>query len=539
MAFSKINTSEITNHKLTGADIDQIAARIEEFLLSIKMERANVFRIRLSMEEALLRWQDRFGEDVSVRLELGIRWLRPTITLTLAGDGYDPLINAENELGSWANSLLNGVGLSPSYRYIRGYNIVQLKLKRPRINPALALLISGALGILIGVLGNTLLSEAIRDSLLHSVLDPVQSLFFRILNAAAGPVIFLTVLAAICGVGSVSAMNNSGRRLIIRFISICLIMALISAVIAGPFFRTRYLASPSSLDGEQVNTFLDSVFRIIPNDILSPFINGDSPQILLMALLIGNAVLVAGSQAGGLVSIIDQANTVGMLVAEWVSRLTPIFVTLLVILGIWNDSVSVFLGIWKPLCIFLILVLVMLSYYLIRVSKTKGVSIPTLINKIKTPFWIAFKNSSVTAAYGENQMCCERQLGIDHKLADFGLPLGFVIYMPTGTTATMVFCLYAAQSYGVNTSLGWYVTALFLTVIMVVATPPVAGMSILTYAACFPRLGIPIEALIVAMIADIIFNFVVSGVDQSLLQLELVLEADRLQMLDRNKLCKP
>ena len=102
----------------------------------------------------------------------------------------------------------------------------------------------------------------------------------------------------------------------------------------------------------------------------------------------------------------------------------------------------------------------------------------------------------------------------------------------------MVFILYAAQSYGVNTYLGWYVAALFLTVIMVVATPPVAGMSILTYAACFPRLGIPTEALIVAMIADILFNFVVSGVDQSLLQLELVLEADRLQMLDRDKLRK-
>ena len=86
MAFSKINSSEITTHKLTGADIDHIAARIEEFLLSIKMERANVFRIRLSMEEALLRWQDKFGEDVPVRLELGIRWLRPTITLTLAGE---------------------------------------------------------------------------------------------------------------------------------------------------------------------------------------------------------------------------------------------------------------------------------------------------------------------------------------------------------------------------------------------------------------------------------------------------------------------
>ena len=46
---------------LNGESIDLMAAKVEEFLYSLGMDRANVLGIRLSMEEALLRWYDHFS----------------------------------------------------------------------------------------------------------------------------------------------------------------------------------------------------------------------------------------------------------------------------------------------------------------------------------------------------------------------------------------------------------------------------------------------------------------------------------------------
>ena len=46
---------------LNESSIDQMAAKVEEFLYSLGMERANVLGIRLSIEEALLRWLDHFS----------------------------------------------------------------------------------------------------------------------------------------------------------------------------------------------------------------------------------------------------------------------------------------------------------------------------------------------------------------------------------------------------------------------------------------------------------------------------------------------
>ena len=521
-------------YPLTGESIDQIAAQIEHFLTSMKTERANLLRIRLSIEEALLRWQDHFGVNAAVKLELGVKWRRPTITLELKGESYDPFSNSENDLGIWANSLLGNMGLSPQYSYRQGINLIQLKLHRPRRNPALSLLLSVAAGVLAGVLGDALLPAEIKSRVVHTILDPVQNAFFRILNTAAIPVIFLSVLAAVCGVGSIAAMGKSGKRLIARFLLFSTVVTVISTAIVAPLFHLIFEHTP--LSGTQFSSVLDFFLQIIPNDALTPFQIGDSPQLILLALILGNALLVAGRQAEGLVHIVEQADTIGLLIADWVSRLTPIFVALLLILGIWDGSIGLLVGIWKPLAVFLALAIVVLIFFLLYVNVTKKVTVGTLIHKMWKSFWIAFKTSSVDAAYGENQLCCERRLGIGKRLTDYGLPLGLVCYMPIATIATMIFTLYAAQCYGVSTSIIWYIMALFLTVALQAASPPVAGVGLLTYAAIFSRLGIPAGALTIAMVADILFHFATAALDQAMLQLELILEADRLELLDRNML---
>ena len=171
-----------------------------------------------------------------------------------------------------------------------------------------------------------------------------------------------------------------------------------------------------------------------------------------------------------------------------------------------------------------------------RVSARLQVPVRSLAAKMKESFLIAFLNSSVDAAYGASQICCERRLGIGRKLTGFGLPLGLVIYMPAGTIAITLVTMYAAQAYSVADSPLWYVMAAFLTVALQAATPPVAGVGLLSYMVIITRLGIPLQALTVAMVADILFGFAVAAVDQAMLQLELVLEADRLKLLDRDVL---
>ena len=521
---------------LKADSIDRISSCVEDFLFSLKKERPNILRVRLTLEEALLRWRDRFGEDARVKFSAELRWRRPTITLSLAGEAYDPLSNSEDGLGEWADALLSSIGLSPNYSYHRGVNIVQLKLKRLQRNQALILLYSVIIGSFLGILGDMLLPEAAQAAVLKTILDPIQSVFFRVLNTIAGPVIFLSVLSAICSVGGMADSVKSSRRMIVRFLIISSVMAVISAVVSTLIFRLRFIRIP--LEGKDFNGALDFFLQIIPSDIFSPFVTGDSPQLILLALMMGFALISAGTQAGGLVSIIEQANTVGLLLAEWVNRITPFFVALLLILGIMDGLLCTFISFWKPLVLFLVLAVVFILIFAKYISRREQVPVRKLADKMRDSFIITMKSASVDAGYGETQLCCWHRLGIDKKLTDYGLPLGLVIFMPTATVSFLVTSLYAAHVCGLSVSIIWYIMAIVLTVTLLAATPPVAGVGLLTYATIFTWLGIPKSILIIVMVMDIITWYIIAPLNQAMLQLELIIEAETLGTLDRDILRK-
>jgi len=62
---------------LTGEAVDELAAQTETFLRALRMERSNILRVRLSLEETLLRWRERFGGTAEVRFSAGSRWRVP------------------------------------------------------------------------------------------------------------------------------------------------------------------------------------------------------------------------------------------------------------------------------------------------------------------------------------------------------------------------------------------------------------------------------------------------------------------------------
>ena len=127
-------------YKLGYASVDEVSEKIEDFLTSLKAEKDNILRIRLSVEEALLRWIDHCEPGTEFRLETGMQWNRPFIILKLWGPEYNPLAESKDESGVWVGELLGAIGLVPVYRYINSCNVIQLLLHRPHTNPGITLM---------------------------------------------------------------------------------------------------------------------------------------------------------------------------------------------------------------------------------------------------------------------------------------------------------------------------------------------------------------------------------------------------------------
>ena len=70
---------------LRDLNIDLFSEELEEQLAYYGTERQNIIRVRLSLEEALLRMRDRFGEDAVVRCTISDKYSQRVIKLEHEG----------------------------------------------------------------------------------------------------------------------------------------------------------------------------------------------------------------------------------------------------------------------------------------------------------------------------------------------------------------------------------------------------------------------------------------------------------------------
>lgn len=89
-----------------------------------------------------------------------------------------------------------------------------------------------------------------------------------------------------------------------------------------------------------------------------------------------------------------------------------------------------------------------------------------------------------------------------------------------------------AETYGVAITPVWILTTMIISVVLTIAVPPVPGAALTCYTILFMQLGIPADAIAVAIALNVILEFVTTAVNLFCLQTELVELSGSLQVLD-------
>ena len=523
-------------YPLNSASVDAIAEQVEQYLSQLKMERRNRLRIRLSIEEILLKWQEAFGEEAVCTFRSGVRFGRPFLALELPGKPMDPL-ECTDETEEWSRHMLGNIGLCPVYSYEKGKNILLLRLKKPKGNPLVSLLSCVALALAVGLLGRLALPEALISTLLEKLISPVYETFLGVLGSIAGPMVFLAVSWGIYSIGDLSVLGRIGKRMLGRYIGMTALMTAFAALVSLLMFRLGFSTGESS--ASQLWSILYLLLDIFPDNIISPLLEGNTMQIILMAVMIGAALLVLGKQTRAVAGLIEQINYVVQFLVELISRLVSFFIFIVLVQIIWSGSFGVVLHAWKPFLVFLVAAVLILAARFLRLAQLNGISPLKLIRKCAETFIVALATASSTAAFGTVSACCEKKLGIKSGLVSFGLPLGIVFYPPFCSIYFLIINFYMAECHGVQISLVWILICIFISTILAIASPPIPGGTLACYTVMFLQLGIPSEALAVALALDVLFDFMATALNMVLLELELNQQAVKLNMIDRSILQSP
>lgn len=526
----------IRKYPLTAASIDLISEQVDSYLAELKMEGKNRRRIRLSMEEVLLKWRDSFGEEAVCTFKTGVRFGRPYIALELPEKPVDPL-ETEDEFGAWSLHMLGNIGLCPVYTYENGKNILLLKLKKPKRNPLVKLLGCVVLAMAVGFVGRVLFTDAFINAALEKLVNPIYDTFLGVLGSIAGPMVFLAVAWGIYSIGDLSVLGRIGKRMLGRYIGTTTLMTGFAALVSVLMFRLLFAAAGSG--GSQLWSILYMLLDIFPDDIISPLLNGNTMQIILMAVMIGAALLVLGKQTKVVASLIEQINYVVQFLVELISNLVPFFIFVVLVQIIWSGSFGVVMQAWKPFIVFFLAAVLLMAARFLWVARINRVSPLLLVRKCAETFIVALATASSTAAFGTVSNCCERKLGVKGSLVSFGLPLGIVFYPPFCAIYFLIINFYMAECYNVPVSLVWMLIAVIISVILAIASPPIPGGTLTCYTVMFTQLGIPAEALAVALALDVLFDFMATALNMVLLELELAQQAKNLNMLDEAVMKRP
>lgn len=185
-------------------NIDLACRETGKFLLTSGVDRREALRIKLTLEEILLKYQRKFGEDSSFKVRLIKRLSAIKVEIIVCGESYDA-ISPENEEDDILHSLLTGIGLAPSWNYKYGKNYVTFTPKKKPLSGTTKMISAIVLAVIAGVMLN-FLPGGIRNNVNDYILTPITDILLGLISAVAGSLIFLSVLGSICAMGNMETL---------------------------------------------------------------------------------------------------------------------------------------------------------------------------------------------------------------------------------------------------------------------------------------------------------------------------------------------
>lgn len=516
---------------LSAGSIDRISQFIEEVLTENGTDKKDILRIRLSAEEILGMWMERLP-DAEVLYKAGERFGRPYLEIWVEGIQISP----DEERGAllFSNRLLSQAGLALTYAYKNGKNCLTCNPpKKMHIGQlaqlALALVFAFCLGIVF-----RFLPESARTVGL-AVTEPLFETMLGILRAISSPMIFFAVCWGIVSIGDPEVVGKLGKRLIVRMITATFLVGIVFSLLFSLLFEI------SSGKGESFGSGFSEIYamvlQIIPSDIVSPFMEGNALQIIFLGVCIGVALLILGQRAVIVQDFVVQINEVVNFLMGVIGKFVPVFVFLSIFNLLLTAEVN-YMGIVKILALVIPGCLLLCVFYIMLTALRFKVSPVVLIRKMLPTFLIGLSTGSSAAAFTTNLETCVKELGIPKKVANFAIPLGQVIYKPDCVVCFLAMALCMAEYYGIDITVMWLVMAILTSGLLAMAVPPVPGGALTVFTVMFAQLGIPQEAIALAVAVNSILDFVMTAAAMTCLQAEVTLTAGGLDMLDEEKLLR-
>src|SRR5205085_6010295 len=166
-----------------------------------------------------------------------------------------------------------------------------------------------------------------------AAMKPLGDAFIRLITMIITLVIFCTLVTGIAGMEDMKKVGRVGGKALLYFEIVSTIALLIGLVVGNVVHPgSGFHVNPATLDAKAVAEYAgqakaqsvtEFLIHIIPVTVFDAFAKGDILQVLLVSLLFGFALSLAGSRSKPLVDLLDGLTRIVFGVVAILMRFAP------------------------------------------------------------------------------------------------------------------------------------------------------------------------------------------------------------------------
>ena len=366
----------------------------------------------------------------------------------------------------------------------------------------LSLTVKITISLVLGVIAGLLLQS--RSDIAVNYIKPFGTIYLNLIKMVVVPVVLLSIMQGIISLQDVRKVGSIGVKTVAFYmcttalaVTLGLLFANILNVGGGYVIATEGLV----YEAKEAPSFIETIVNIFPSNFFQPMANANMLQVIVIAILFGFGIILAGEKGKAAQEFVDSFAEVCFKVMGMILELSPIGVFALICPVVAENGPAVLLPLLKVILVAYVgYICHMIMVYSMAVKGFAGMNPVTFFKGMSRPIMFAFSSASSVGTLPFN-MEATQKLGARKSIASFVLPLGATINMDGTAIYQGVCAIFIAEIFGIDLGLSQQLTIILTATLASIGTAGVPGSGMIMLAMVLQSVGLPVEGI--ALVAGI------------------------------------
>ena len=297
--------------------------------------------------------------------------------------------------------------------------------EKKKMSLAMQIFIALVLAIIAGLLMQNYADFA------ESYIKPFGTIFLNLIKFIVVPIVLFSIMCGIISMSDIRKVGSIGLKTVVFYLCTTA-FAVTIGLIGGNLFKSLFpvvATTDLTYEAAEATSFMDTLVNIFPSNFISPMVEANMLQVIVMALILGFAIILVGEKNVRVVNAFNDLNDIFMKCMEMILKLSPIGVFCLLCPVIAANGPAIIGSLAMVLLAAYICYIVhAIVVYSLTVRTLGGMSPVKFFKGMLPAIMFAFSSASSVGTLPINLECTEK-LGAKREIASFVLPLGATILL--------------------------------------------------------------------------------------------------------------